>query len=111
MYARRRITALTREPVSDVSPSIAKHRNAQADVVANASNANGAGAKSVIFGSGVNFGSAPRTDGLIRRRATSPMPALRADDHVGAARAGGFSWHAGIDIAPGERAALERLCR
>jgi hypothetical protein len=29
----------------------------------------------------------------------------------GAARAGGFSLHAGVDIAPNERAKLERLCR
>jgi hypothetical protein len=29
----------------------------------------------------------------------------------GAARAGGFSLHAGVDIAPDERAKLERLCR
>jgi pyruvate/2-oxoglutarate dehydrogenase complex dihydrolipoamide acyltransferase (E2) component len=32
-------------------------------------------------------------------------------DHRGAARAGGFSLHAGIDIAPGQRQKLERLCR
>lgn len=31
-------------------------------------------------------------------------------DHRGAARAG-FSLHAGIDIAPGQRQKLERLCR
>jgi len=29
----------------------------------------------------------------------------------GAANAGGFSLHAGIDIAPGQRQKLERLCR
>jgi hypothetical protein len=29
----------------------------------------------------------------------------------GAARAGGFSLHAGINIQPGQRAKLERLCR
>jgi len=33
------------------------------------------------------------------------------DDANGAARAGGYSLHAGIDIAPGQRARLERLCR
>ena len=33
------------------------------------------------------------------------------DDPNGAARAGGFSLHAGIAIAPQERAKLERLCR
>jgi hypothetical protein len=33
------------------------------------------------------------------------------DDPNSAARAGGFSLHAGIDIAPGQRARLERLCR
>lgn len=32
-------------------------------------------------------------------------------DHRGAANAGGFSLHAGIDIAPGQRQKLERLCR
>jgi hypothetical protein len=32
-------------------------------------------------------------------------------DHRGAARAGGFSLHAGIDIQPGQRQKLERLCR
>lgn len=32
-------------------------------------------------------------------------------DSRGAARAGGFSLHAGIDIAPGQRQKLERLCR
>jgi hypothetical protein len=32
-------------------------------------------------------------------------------DHNGAARAGGFSLHAGLDIQPGQRAKLERLCR
>jgi len=32
-------------------------------------------------------------------------------DHRGAAQAGGFSLHAGIDIAPGQRQKLERLCR
>ena len=32
-------------------------------------------------------------------------------DHRGAARAGGFSLHAGLDIEPHQRAKLERLCR
>jgi hypothetical protein len=32
-------------------------------------------------------------------------------DASGAARAGGFSLHAGVAVAPGERARLERLCR
>jgi hypothetical protein len=32
-------------------------------------------------------------------------------DHNGAARAGGFSLHAGIDIQPSQRAKLQRLCR
>lgn len=32
-------------------------------------------------------------------------------DHRGAANAGGFSLHAGIDIQPGQRQKLERLCR
>ena len=33
------------------------------------------------------------------------------DNPNGAARAGGFSLHAGIDIAPNQRPRLERLCR
>ncbi len=32
-------------------------------------------------------------------------------DANGAARAGGFSLHAGVDIAPQQREKLERLCR
>ena len=32
-------------------------------------------------------------------------------DHRGAAQAGGFSLHAGIDFEPGQRQKLERLCR
>jgi len=32
-------------------------------------------------------------------------------DHRGAANTGGFSLHAGLDIAPHQRAKLERLCR
>ena len=32
-------------------------------------------------------------------------------DHRGAVQAGGFSLHAGIDIDPGQRQKLERLCR
>ena len=42
----------------------------------------------------------------------SAMPeAERQGDHRGAAQAGGFSLHAGIDIQPHQRAKLERLCR
>ena len=37
--------------------------------------------------------------------------AERQGDHRGAAQAGGFSLHAGIDIEPGQRQKLERLCR
>jgi hypothetical protein len=33
------------------------------------------------------------------------------EGHNGAAQAGGFSLHAGLDIQPGQRAKLERLCR
>jgi hypothetical protein len=42
------------------------------------------------------------------------LPANAAEqqgDHRGAAQAGGFSLHAGIDIQPGQRQKLERLCR
>jgi hypothetical protein len=38
------------------------------------------------------------------------LPALLEDPN-GAARAGGFSLHAGVDIAPHQREKLERLCR
>ena len=42
----------------------------------------------------------------------SAMPqAEQQGDHRGAAQAGGFSLHAGIDIEPGQRQKLERLCR
>lgn len=43
------------------------------------------------------------------------VPAIQDDDrqsdHGGAANAGGFSLHAGLDIEPHRRAKLERLCR
>ena len=38
------------------------------------------------------------------------LPGLEGDTN-GAARAGGFSLHAGVDIAPNQREKLERLCR
>jgi len=38
------------------------------------------------------------------------LPGLELDPN-GAARAGGFSLHAGLDIAPRQREKLERLCR
>lgn len=42
----------------------------------------------------------------------SAMPeAEQQGDHRGAVQAGGFSLHAGIDIEPGQRQKLERLCR
>jgi hypothetical protein len=42
----------------------------------------------------------------------SAMPqAEQQGDHRGAAQAGGFSLHADIDIEPGQRQKLERLCR
>jgi hypothetical protein len=43
---------------------------------------------------------------------TVPARSLESlDNPNGAARAGGFSLHAGIDIAPNQRPRLERLCR
>jgi hypothetical protein len=45
------------------------------------------------------------------------LPARRPEEEdeeegpSGAARAGGFSWHAGVAIAPGAHARLERSCR
>jgi hypothetical protein len=42
----------------------------------------------------------------------TPIPeAEQHGDHLGAAQAGGFSLHAGINIQPGQRQKLERLCR
>ena len=38
-------------------------------------------------------------------------PPEQQDDPNGAARVGGFSLHAGVDIAPHQRPKLERLCR
>jgi hypothetical protein len=38
------------------------------------------------------------------------LPGLEGDPN-GAARAGGFSLHAGVDIAANQREQLERLCR
>ncbi len=49
----------------------------------------------------------------VQELAKSPLR-VRLDRHRsagGAARAGGFSLHAGIDIAPNQRPKLERLCR
>ena len=43
--------------------------------------------------------------------ASATLEAEQQGDHHGAAQAGGFSLHAGIDIAPGQRQKLERLCR
>ena len=45
-----------------------------------------------------------------------PVPAREGEaeqqgDHRGAANAGGFSLHAGIDFEPQQRTKLERLCR
>ena len=39
------------------------------------------------------------------------LEAEQQGDNRGAAQAGGFSLHAGIDIEPGQRQKLERLCR
>jgi hypothetical protein len=43
--------------------------------------------------------------------ASAVPEAEQQGDHRGAAQAGGFSLHAGIDIEPGQRQKLERLCR
>jgi hypothetical protein len=48
---------------------------------------------------------------LFTLQTVPPRLASLEDDPNGAARAGGFSLHAGVAIAPGERARLERLCR
>jgi hypothetical protein len=36
---------------------------------------------------------------------------VQAGDANGVARAAGFSQHAGVAIAPGDRSRLERMCR
>jgi hypothetical protein len=43
-------------------------------------------------------------------KSVEPAAGQHGDDR-GAAQAGGFSLHACIDIQPGQRAKLERLCR
>ena len=43
--------------------------------------------------------------------ASAAPEAEQQGDHRGAAQAGGFSLHAGVDIEPGQRPKLERLCR
>ena len=43
--------------------------------------------------------------------ASATSEAEQQGDHRGAAQAGGFSLHAGIDIEPHQRPKLERLCR
>jgi Putative transposase len=43
--------------------------------------------------------------------ASAVPEAEQQGDHRGAAQAGGFSLHAGIDLEPGQRQMLERLCR
>jgi len=43
--------------------------------------------------------------------ASATPEAEQQGDHRGAAQAGGFSLHAGIDIEPHQRPKLERLCR
>jgi ribosomal protein S27E len=48
---------------------------------------------------------------LFTLQTVPPRPPQQPDDPNGAARTGGFSLHAGIDIAPHQRAKLERLCR
>jgi len=57
----------------------------------------------------------PRTGQKLFTLQTLPASAVpeaeQQGDHRGAAQAGGFSLHAGIDIEPGQRQKLERLCR
>jgi hypothetical protein len=48
---------------------------------------------------------------LFTLQTAAPRPQGPEGEPNGAARAGGFSLHAGVDIAPAERAKLERLCR
>jgi hypothetical protein len=48
---------------------------------------------------------------LFALQTVPPRPQGPEGEPNGAARAGGFSLHAGVDIAPDERAKLERLCR
>ena len=48
---------------------------------------------------------------LFTLQTVPPRPQGLEGEPNGAARAGGFSLHAGVDIAPNQRAKLERLCR
>lgn len=48
---------------------------------------------------------------LFTLQTVPPRPQGLEGEPSSAARAGGFSLHAGVDIAPNERAKLERLCR
>jgi hypothetical protein len=48
---------------------------------------------------------------LFTLQTVPPRPQGLEGEPNGAARAGGFSLHAGLGIAPNERAKLERLCR
>ncbi len=53
----------------------------------------------------------PRVGQKLFTRQTVPARSPDLDESGSAARAGRFSLDAGIDIAPGQRAKLERLCR
>jgi len=73
-----------------------------------------AGALDDLIGHSITYRIAvgPRTGQKLFTLQTVPpqMQGLEVDPN-GAARAGGFSLHAGVAIAPSERARLERLCR
>lgn len=73
-----------------------------------------AGALDDLIGHSITYRIAVGPRAGQKRFTLQTLPARTAeslDDPEGAARAGGFSLHAGIDIAPRQRPKLERLCR
>lgn len=73
-----------------------------------------AGALDDVLGHSITYRIAvgPRAgQKLFTLQTVPPRPEQLDRDANGAARAGGFSLHAGVDVAPRDRSKLERLCR
>ena len=66
-----------------------------------------------LIGSSITYRIAvgPRTGQKVFTQRTVPAQGEEGEGRNGAAQAGGFSLHAGLDIQTGQRAKLERLCR
>ena len=66
-----------------------------------------------LIGSSITYRIAvgPRTGKKVFTLRTVPAQGEEGEGRNGAAQAGGFSLHAGVDIQSGQRAKLERLCR